>query len=541
MNKLNWVDFYLLNVNKSLVSRLRPVTTTDTFQGLTKNFHPEGLYSTEIFGLTGSEARDSTFSYIDIKLDIISPTVCLALFQLKQLYEEICSGKRYATWSEKEKDFEPALPGDAGADTGFNFFLSHYNDLKPGRNESLQRDETVDFFEKFRPVSLSRYVLVLPAGLRDLVVRQDGREQEEEIGGLYRRLISLARAIPDRATRVELTNPVRWKLQQTFNEIWMYFFNIQDGKGGFQRRKVTSRKLMNGTRNVLSSFSTGSKCMGREDAIRPTDTKIGLYQGLKALLPVAQYQIRERYLGNIRAGDGNLYGVNTKTLKREFLEVGGRVYDTFTTDDGIETLINRMEARELRHQPLMINDTHYVALVYQDNKHFKVFYDIDELPKTFDRKKVHGMTLVELLYLSGYDLWNNYFGFVTRYPVTGRGSTYSSTIRLETTTSSLYLKELEDDWETEKPRGAISYPDRSVPTFVESMAPHPSRLGGLGGDYDGDTGSLNAPMSEEALEENRNWVHSKNYWFDSDGNFKINPVNNVIKRATQALLKNPKG
>ncbi|MCU6316608.1 hypothetical protein KWH52_18075, partial [Proteus mirabilis] len=97
--------------------------------------------------------------------------------------------------------------------------------------------------------------------------------------------------------------------------------------------------------------------MGREDAIRPTDTKIGLYQGLKALLPVAQYQIRERYLGNIRAGDGNLYGINTKTLKREFLEVGGRVYDTFTTDDGIETLINRMEARELRHQPLMINNT----------------------------------------------------------------------------------------------------------------------------------------------------------------------------------------
>ncbi|TSH67403.1 hypothetical protein FG611_26260, partial [Salmonella enterica subsp. enterica serovar Muenchen] len=114
MRKLNWVDFYLLNVNKSLVSHLKPVTTTDTFQGLTKNFHPEGLYSTEIFGLTGSEARDSTFSYIDIKLDIISPTVCLALFQLKQLYEEICSGKRFAIWNEKEKDFEPALPSDKG-------------------------------------------------------------------------------------------------------------------------------------------------------------------------------------------------------------------------------------------------------------------------------------------------------------------------------------------------------------------------------------------------------------------------------------------
>ncbi|EBW2509342.1 hypothetical protein DEI58_00075 [Salmonella enterica subsp. enterica serovar Enteritidis] len=537
MRKLNWVDFYLLNVNKSLVSHLKPVTTTDTFQGLTKNFHPEGLYSTEIFGLTGSEARDSTFSYIDIKLDIISPTVCLALFQLKQLYEEICSGKRFAIWNEKEKDFEPALPSDKGADTGFNFFLRYYEQLTPRRNESMRRDETVDFFNKFRPVSLSRYVLVLPAGLRDLVIRQDGRDQEEEIGGLYRRLISLARAIPDRSTRTELTDPVRWKLQQTFNDIWMYFFNIQDGKGGFARRKVTSRKLMNGTRNVLSSFSTGSKVMGREDAIRPTDTRIGLYQTLKALLPVAQYHIRERYLSNIRAGDGNLYGVNTKTLKREFLEVSGRVYDLFTTDDGIETLINRMEARELRHKPLMIDPDHYVALIYQDKRSFKIFYDIEDLPEGRDRKLVRGLSLAELLYLSGYDIWNDYFSFITRYPVTGRGSTYSSTIRLETTTSSLYLHELEDDWVTLKEKGAISFPDRTVKTFVESMAPHPSRLGGLGGDYDGDTGSANSPMSTEALEENRKWVSSKNYWFATDGSFKINPVNNVIKRTTAALLK----
>lgn len=537
MKKLNWVDFYLLNVNSGLVSNLKPVTTTDTYQGMTKNFHPEGLYSTEIFGLVGSEERDATFSYIDIKLDIISPTVCLGLFKLKALYEDICAGRRFAVWNEKEKDFEPALPGDKNADTGFNFFLKYYKQLTPARNDSLRRDDTLDFFFKFRDMSLSRYVLVLPAGLRDLVVREDGRDQEEDVGGLFRRMISLSRAIPDRNARVELTDPVRWKLQSTFNDIWMYFFNILDGKGGFARRKVTRRRLMNGTRNVLSSFPTGSKVMGREDEVRPTDTRVGLYQTLKALLPVAQFNIRERYLGNIRAGDGNLYGVNTKTLRREFLEVKGRVYDLYTTDDGIETLINRMEARELRHQPVMIDKTHYVALIYQDANFFKVFYDITDLPANLDKKNVRGISLAELLYLSGYDLWNDYFSFVTRYPVAGRGSTYSSTIRLETTTSSLYLKELEDDWITVKEKGAVSFPDRTVETFVESMAPHPTRLAGLGGDYDGDTGSFNAPMSQEAVDENRKWLRSKNYWFATDGSFKVNPVNDVIARSMNALLR----
>lgn len=539
MRKLNWVDFYLLNVNKSLVSTLKPITTTDTFAGMTKNFHPEGLYSTEIFGPVGKEERDATFAYIDVKLEIISPTVALALFGLKQLYEEICSGRRYATWNEKEKDFEPALPTDAGADTGYTFFMKHYQELTPARNTSLRRDDTLDFFFKFRQYSLSRYVLVLPAGLRDLMIRQDGRDQEEEINPIYRRLITLSRAVPEKAQASTITDPVRWRIQSTFNEIWDYFFTLMDGKRGYARSKVTSRKIMNGTRNVLSSAQVGSIEMGREDQIRATDTRQGLLQTLKALLPVAQHYIRERYLANIRAGDGNLYGVNVKTLKREFLEVSGKVYDQYATDEGVEKLINRLEDRAARHQPLYIDKNHYVALIYQDDKRFKVFYDIDELPSDFKRENVSGITLVELLYLSGYDIWNDYFTFVTRYPVAGRGSTYSSTIRLETTTPSTMKTELDENWEPKSGKPAISFPLRHINDFVESMAVHPSRLGGLGGDYDGDMTSSNAIMSEEALEENRKWLDSREYWFDTSGRFKMNPTNDVIDRTLAALLKPP--
>ena len=475
MRKLNWVDFYLLNVNKSLVSTLKPITTTDTFAGMTKNFLPEGLYSTVIFGPVGKEERDATFAYIDVKLEIISPTVALALFGLKQLYEEICSGRRYATWNEKEKDFEPALPTDAGADTGYTFFMKHYQELTPARNTSLRRDDTLDFFFKFRQYSLSLYVLVLPAGLRDLMIRQDGRDQEEEINPIYRRLITLARAVPEKAQASTITDPVRWRIQSTFNEIWDYFFTLMDGKRGYARSKVTSRKIMNGTRNVLSSAQVGSIEMGREDQIRATDTRQGLLQTLKALLPVAQHYIRERYLANIRAGDGNLYGVNVKTLKREFLEVSGKVYDQYATDEGVEKLINRLEDRAARHQPLYIDKNHYVALIYQDDKRFKVFYDIDELPSDFKRENVSGITLVELLYLSGYDIWNDYFAFVTRYPVAGRGSTYSSTIRLETTTPSTMKTELDENWEPKSGKPAISFPLRHINDFVESMAVHPHR------------------------------------------------------------------
>ena len=538
--KLNWIDFYLLNVNKNLVRDLREVTVTDSFYGMTKNFHPEGLYSTDIFGLVGREERDERFAYLDVKLDIISPTLCLGLFSLKQLYEEICSGRRYAVFDEKLKDFVPAQPNVKGAGTGYSFFIKYYNQLQPGRNTSLRRDDTVDFFEKFRNIGLSRYVLVLPAGLRDMQFKDGDREQEDEITPIYRSLMALARAVPERNATSELTDTVRWKLQQKFNELWMHVFSVLDGKGGFARRKVTSRKLQDGTRNVLASFTTGSKVMGREDQVRPTDTRMGLMQGLKALLPVAQFHIRTRYLSNILAGDGHLYGVNSKTLKREMVKVPGKVYDLFSTDDGMETLINRFRDKERRHKSVMIDNTHYVALIYRDKQSFKVFYDIDDLPAGKSKDNVSPITLAELLYLSGYDVWDDYFMRVTRFPVAGRGSNYTATIRLETTTVSTFRRELGEDWETLSTKAAKSFPERDCPEFVEAMAPHPSRLVGLAGDYDGDTGSGNAVFSEEALEENRKWVNSRAYWFDTNGRFKMSPVNSVISSALRSMMRAPK-
>ena len=538
MNNSNYIDFYLLNVNKQFVSQMPQVTTADTFLGMTKNFHPDGIYSTVLYGPVGSEDRDTRFAYIDVKIPIISPVVCRALFELKKLYGEVCAGTRYAVWDEKKKDFEPSTPEVAGADTGYLFFVSHYDELKPARNESSRRDDTLDFFDKFRELALSRYVLTLPAGLRDLIIDGDS-EQEEDIGRLYRKLLTLARAIPERGAPTRLTDPARWRLQQTFNEIYLYFFTFMDGKKGYNRGKVTSRKIMNGTRNVISSFKSGSVMMDGVDALRPTDTVVGLYQGLKALLPVAQYQIRSRYLPNVLAGDGNMYGVNKKTLKREFLEVDSEIYDIFSTDEGVEKLINKFTDHDARHKPLMLDTEHFVALIYQDSKNFKVFYDISELPDTFDKTKVSGITLAELLYLSGYDVWNDYFMFITRYPVTGQGSTYSSTIRLETTASTDVKYALGEGWDVNEVSAAISFPRRNVDEFVTSMAPNPTRINGMGADFDGDTASGNSVMSEEALAENRRILNSKHYWFNADGSMKITLTNAIIDRTVFALLKEP--
>ena len=69
---------------------------------------------------------------------IISPIICLAIFDLKHLYRDILSGKRFAIWDDKLKDFVSADATASGAGTGYHFFMSKWKELTPAENESCR-------------------------------------------------------------------------------------------------------------------------------------------------------------------------------------------------------------------------------------------------------------------------------------------------------------------------------------------------------------------------------------------------------------------
>ena len=78
----------ILDTSGSRLSVLKPVRVLDIYEGITNNFHEEGLFSISIFGRLGDEVRDKRFSYIDIKTKIMHPVIYTRLVKLKSLYEE---------------------------------------------------------------------------------------------------------------------------------------------------------------------------------------------------------------------------------------------------------------------------------------------------------------------------------------------------------------------------------------------------------------------------------------------------------------------
>lgn len=531
----------LLPVEDSVLTGLKPVTSSDIFDGMSKNFHEDGLYSTTIFGKVGDERRKRRFSYIDIRLPVFHPVIYKALVSLKKMYAEIMAGKAYAVWNDEIKDFVASSPMDG--ETGYSFFLKYWDKIEFPRRPSDIREESIKLVEKYKKNTkavLPDKVIVLPAGMRDFEIQGDGRYSEEEINGFYKKLLYLAYSIPKNLGEddIAIYDSKRVALQRTFNDIYDLFEAMVKGKKKLMLGKWASRKIFNGTRNVITSMSTASNSIGGESNLKFNDTIIGLYQFMKATLPVSIFKLKSGFLSKVFISPNSpAMLVNKLTLRREAVDIRPEVFDGWMTDEGIEKLISRFGESSLRHNKLEVAG-HYLGLVYKDDKHFKFFQDITEMPENFDREKVKPITFVELMYVSVYQGANKYPLFVTRYPITSPHSIYPSRTYLKTTALSKILTPLDDNWIPVEGETAHQYPIDGAP-FVQSMSPHPSKLASLGADFDGDTASGSICYSDEAIAEVNKLFQSRKFYIGTDGRMNFSTSTDTIKFVLHNMTGDP--
>lgn len=521
-SKMKPLNFEIANVTRSSVAHLRPTTSINIMQGASQELDEDGLFSVKTFGRVGDEMRDERFSFIDCKVKIFHPNIYQSIVKLKALYEEIIKGKRYAIWDEGESDFLPS--DELEGSTGYAFFVKHWKKIKFKRTDSFDRNQRIDKIEMYKDIAMSNLILILPAGLRDVEIKGDNRIDEDEINKLYRRCISITNTITvtDEAMNSPIHDNSRVSLQNTFNEIYAMLYGILEGKGGFFQKKWGSRRIFNGTRNVLTSMDHSATVFGAPNAPKLNNCVMGLYQTMRGLLPVAQHHIlrnTEKYFMGVE-GKANL--VNKKTLKREVVSISTDYVDLWTTAEGANRLINIYDNVEMRQRPIEIGD-HYLGLIYTsaDGKYFRHVDDIVDVPDHIDRKRVRPITLIEFLYLSNYREWGRYPAFLTRYPVEGDGSDYPAFIYVKTTIEGEMREELDENWE---PMGegniALEYPKHLMESFMDSLAVHTTRIARSGADYDGDTSSADIAYSEDVVEETQRKMSSRMFYVDNKNKFR---------------------
>lgn len=525
----------LLDFNDRLLTLVRKINSLDIFDGATKNFHKDGLYSTDIFGQVGTQVRSEKFAYIDVKLNILHPLIYRRLIKMRGFYGDIMSSKEFAIFDEDKKDFvkSNALEGQ----TGYEFFVSRYEDITFDGSTSNQRAESVKLIDKYKKKAFTSKLIVIPAAYRDLEIDEFGKQSTDEVNDLYMKALATANTINERVAQMtpEAYDRQRYTLQKIFIQIYETFEKLLDGKESLLLSKWAGRNIYNGTRNVITAMKSNSQYLGGKGSPNINNTCVGIYQTIKGILPITKYLLKNGFLSTVfTSASAPALLCDKKTLNSVRVNLKHNQFDDWMTGEGLEKIINTYAEESIRHDPVEVAG-YYIGLIYKgDDETFKLIHGIDELPEGYDKSKCTPITLTELFYCSIYHTVNKYPLLVTRYPIAGMGSIYSSFVFLESTIKYETRSELGEDW---KPIGEdrVAYRFPTNTPFFNSMSPHDSRLVGLAADFDGDTSSGNYLITEEAIAENKKLINSRAFYVGTDGKFYNNLETDTVKYVTHNL------
>lgn len=522
--RINDVPFnvFIVQPDAELTKQMRQVTVNDIFEPGTQVFHPDGLFSTETFGPVGSDERDLRFGFIKLNTRVFNALIYLRLGTLKKLYHDIIMGKRLAEWDPERKDFYGS--DEISGETGFAFFVKYFPELVLDPGDSNARNTRIALINKYRDKALMDRVLVQPAGLRDYELGDNGRHREGEINTFYRSILATSQTISSTETGKNdpILDPARVAIQKQVNGIFDLVFGSIRGKRGVVLGKWASRTVVNGTSNVITPMEVSAPFVGSKRSPGINAVQVGMMQFLKMFIPKIDYYVRNGWVSQVINTDGSdSYLTDKKTLRRVPAQVSAEAVERWTTREGIEAQIKRYGIRKYRQQPIMI-DGHYLGLVYAGKDYFKIFQDIEELPKEFDKAHVYPLNMTTLFYLSGYRFYNDLASTLTRYPVAGPDSTYIGNIFLRTTVDSTAKRELGPDWQPlDAKHVAYQFPSQDLAAeMVETLSPHLAKLGGLAADFDGDKSSAIGLYADDSIAEYNHLRRTREWYVSADGSLR---------------------
>lgn len=518
-------------------NRCMPVTSFFIKEPSSQEFHKDGMFSETIFGQIGTEDRLFTFGYIALNTEVLNPFMFKQIVKLGALYDEIASGKAYAEWDPIRQDFK-RYDGDPAknnaAQTGYAFFLEHYHEIKFSETPSDQRDARIMLVDKYRSLSLTDVVPILPAGLRDIEV-EDGRMTQDDVNKLYISLLAQASSIPPGSKSYVYDN-IRYSVQKKLVQIHEYFIDLLDDKRGFFQGSYGRRKIALGTRNVITAANYTMSDPDDKQALGPNETKVGLFQTMKAFTPLTIHHFKRAFSDPI-FGSGDTYRValtDPDTLELSYFDMNIDDITSYTSVEGIQKWINRFENTDVRELPMMTRDKSgkklYVCLVYDDGDQISLcrsFTDLQRRIPDADKSKLRCITWAEAFYLITFAAIQNKHMYVTRYPVTEDGSVYPSKIHLMTTDPGRVVKLFDLILEQD----TIEYPQYPIlgkKRYVDSMILDTSRLAGLGADHDGDMVSGNSVLTDDANEEISQYMESYANYLSPEKKFLSGGTTNLI-------------
>jgi hypothetical protein len=529
----------IIDVDKYInENRVQEVTSYYIHEPGTNNFHPEGLFSEEIFGKMISTDRFSKMGYINLNTELIQPAIYFILKSLKSLYINILEGKVYAKFNNEIKDFELTDRDDPKGNTGYLFFINHIYKLKPPKVQSPVKSGYREVFLKYqskKTLTMNK-LLVLPAGLRE--ISEDTKKlARDTINQMYLNVLSLSKSIDPKVANDIIYDNIKVMIQNKIMDIWNYIINIISGDKGYIQDKFGDRNIAFGTGNVLSIDIKQASSPDDPANLKHNEVGLSLLQVTKAYQPQCIYYLKNFFKNYINEASGMANLIDGKSLQRTSVYLSSKKVKLFTDDQYIESFINSLQYDIFKLSPVSVkikNNEYYFNLIYDLDKIVMITPNVPSL-KTFlesknikfDKSKLRPQTWLELFYFILYatvekGLFDNEenFGMTTRYPAIQPESIRPLKPKIYTTIPYRTVVYYRDISENTSPIILPQYPILKAKTF-ESIVVNALTMSQYGADTDGDTLSFTAVYSKDSKKELGLYYKTSNSLLTEDGNFQF--------------------
>lgn len=434
--------------------------------------HPEGLFSTKIFGMTPRD-RKETFGYIDLGHIFFHPHIYKIIKRFFRNVEKIVNGSSFYLINSEG---HLVLSDEVHGETGVQFLYDNWEKIKWEYSDSPARNERIDAVMNTKKSEVfTSKLIVIPPFYRD-VTSSSGGGKVPEINNFYANAIRLASILKENDVFSFNLYSSQFAIQELLVDTYDYFKEKLQSKNGLLRKYLMGKNVDLCTRAVITASSF--------HADKPEDLQVNLrYSGIpishilslcnpfiiswvKKFFERELMDVSEKHLIDSRTG---------KVLQLVELKNPELVF----TDKEITKKINSfIKDPDTRFKPVEVplKDGRMSYLVFHGTR-----YDLknkDELASISNRK----LTWTDVFYMACEDAVKDKHSIVTRYPLIDQYGLFVSRITVLSTTTTVPMQVGEKIYKN-YPVVDLSVPESKIATlFIDSVSFSNSYLPGLDGD-----------------------------------------------------------
>lgn len=467
-------------------------------------YHPEGLFSEEIFGQTQNE-RDYRCAYIKLPIHIFNPDVAKLLSRGGGIIRKMAYGEVRCDLIDGK-----LVAKEEGQYCGLVDLYNIWDQINIEKTLSTRNNDALTILTKSpKRLLFNDKVLVLPPNMRPMGMR-NGRIVKSELNTMYMHIIGLKSV--STYTTTNNVYQVYNKYQDAVLDIYNFINTFIGSKTGFLQQQLLAKTTTFTARNVISAprYNSDAPTIGLYKTGYPMHTLCSLFQ------PFVKFQMKQFLsYSNIQSIHPNPNEVNRDDLTN--------IYD----DKMIADLLHiYMKNPGSRFRILYLDPDNTKPIFFQA-------YDVKR-KETISRP----LTLTDVIYLccktAIVDAGKHVY--TVRYPIGDYMGAFFTEVFILSTVDTCDI-EFNGERYPHYPIINLEASHMRVSTmFIDVITPSNSRLAAVGGDYDGDTVKSTGIWSDEGNAEADRLMRSKIYNITIQGTTMF-PIEKECLNGLYALTK----